>query len=105
MDLVIRDGEPVFPREVEACLARHPKVQAVRCVGVPDERHGQELCACIVLRRGEVADPAEMRAHCRGRIATRLLPRHVRFLPALPATLDGLRRQMAADLGYRVEVA
>ena len=100
---IVRAGEAISAREVEACLILHPKVKDARCVGVPDDRHGEELCACIVLRPGEVADPEEIRAFCRGRIAYRKLPRHVRFLDAFPTTSAGwcwrlLRRRMAADL-------
>jgi acyl-CoA synthetase (AMP-forming)/AMP-acid ligase II len=57
-DMVIRGGENIYPREVEEFLYRHPKVLDVQCVGVPDTKYGEELCACIVLRPGEQADPA-----------------------------------------------
>src|SRR5438094_655891 len=46
-DMLIRGGENIYPREVEEFLYRHPKVQDVQCVGVPDPKYGEELCACI----------------------------------------------------------
>jgi fatty-acyl-CoA synthase len=35
-DMVIRGGENIYPREIEEFLYRHPKVQDVQVVGVPD---------------------------------------------------------------------
>ena len=51
-DMVIRGGENIYPREIEEFLYQHPKVQDVQCVGVPDAKYGEELCACIILREG-----------------------------------------------------
>lgn len=51
-DLVIRGGENIYPREIEDLLVRHPEVVEVNVVGVPDERLGEELCACVIPRAG-----------------------------------------------------
>ena len=101
-DMVIRGGENIYPREVEEYLYRHPKVLDVQCVGVPDEKYGEELCACIVLRPGVTADAEEIREFCRGQIAHYKVPRYVRFLDSFPMTVTGkiqkyvLRKLMAA---------
>jgi fatty-acyl-CoA synthase len=104
-DMVIRGGENIYPREIEEFLYRHPKVLDVQCVGVPDEKYGEELCACIILRPGTSADEAEIRDFCRGEIAHYKIPRHVRFVQSFPMTVTGkiqkyvLRQQVAAGLG------
>lgn len=104
-DMVIRGGENIYPREVEEFLYRHPMVLDVQCVGVPDEKYGEELCACIVLRPGHAADEAAIRAFCSGQIAHYKIPRYIRFVEAFPMTVTGkiqkylLRQQMAAELG------
>ena len=104
-DMVIRGGENIYPREVEEFLYRHPKVLDVQCVGVPDPKYGEELCACIVLRPGEHADADEIRAFCQGQIAHYKIPRYVRFVDGFPMTVTGkiqkfmLRKQVADDLG------
>lgn len=104
-DLVIRGGENVYPREVEEFLYRHPKVQDVQVVGVPDARYGEELCACIVLREGQQATADEIRDFCRGQIAHYKVPRYVRFVDGFPMTITGkiqkylLRKTLAAELG------
>ena len=104
-DMVIRGGENIYPREIEEFLYRHPKVLDVQCVGVPDSKYGEELCACIILRPGMVAEEAEIRTFCQGQIAHYKVPRYVRFVSAFPMTVTGkiqkyvLREQLAADLG------
>ena len=104
-DMVIRGGENIYPREVEEFLYRHPKVLDVQCVGVPDAKFGEELCACIILRPGMEADADEIREFCRGQIAHYKIPRHVRFVESFPMTVTGkiqkylLREQMTTDLG------
>ena len=66
-DMVIRGGENVYPREIEEFLYRHPKIQDVQVIGMPDPRYGEELCAWVRLRDGETATPEEIRAFCQGR--------------------------------------
>ena len=104
-DMVIRGGENIYPREVEEFLYRHPKVLDVQCVGVPDPKFGEELCACIILRPGMEADADEIREFCKGQIAHYKIPRHVRFVESFPMTVTGkiqkylLREKMTTDLG------
>ncbi|MFC3457986.1 AMP-binding protein [Massilia haematophila] len=104
-DMVIRGGENIYPREVEEFLYRHPKVLDVQCVGIPDPRFGEELCACIILRPGMEADADEIRDFCKGQIAHYKIPRHIRFVSSFPMTVTGkiqkylLREQMTTDLG------
>jgi fatty-acyl-CoA synthase len=88
-DMVIRGGENIYPREVEEFLYRHPKVLDVQCVGVPDKKYGEELCACIVLRPGEQATIEDIRAFCDGQIAHYKIPRYVRFVAQFPMTVTG----------------
>jgi fatty-acyl-CoA synthase len=104
-DLVIRGGENVYPREVEEFLYRHPKVQDVQVVGVPDPKYGEELCAWIRLREGQQASAEEIREFCRGQIAHYKVPRHIRFVDAFPMTITGkvqkylMRRESIEALG------
>jgi fatty-acyl-CoA synthase len=104
-DMVIRGGENIYPREIEEFLYRHPKILDVQCVGVPDAKYGEELCACIVLRPGMEATEDEIRDFCKEQIARYKIPRHIRFVTGFPMTVTGkiqkylLRQQVAAELG------
>jgi fatty-acyl-CoA synthase len=108
-DMVIRGGENVYPREIEEFLYRHPKIQDVQVIGVPDRRYGEELCAWVRLRPGEVASADEIRAFCEGRIAHYKIPRYVKFVDAFPMTVTGkirkfaMREAMIAELGLQSE--
>jgi len=88
-DMVIRGGENVYPREIEEYLFRHDKVQDVQVVGIPDPKFGEELCAWIVLRKGETAEAEEIREFCRGQIAHYKVPRHIKFVDEFPMTVTG----------------
>lgn len=108
-DLVIRGGENISPREVEEFLYRHPKVRDVQCIGLPDSRYGEQLCACIILHEGETATPGEIQAFCQGQIAHFKIPHYVRFVSSFPMTVTGkiqkylLRQQIGEELGLVAE--
>jgi fatty-acyl-CoA synthase len=108
-DMVIRGGENVYPREIEEYLYRHPAIQDVQVVGVPDVRYGEELCAWIVLTPGESLTAEDVRAFCQGQIAHYKIPRHVRFVEGFPTTVTGkvqkyaMREAMIAELGLVLE--
>jgi fatty-acyl-CoA synthase len=103
-DMVIRGGENIYPREIEEFLFRHPKIEDVQVVGVPDRKYGEELCAWIRLRGGETADAEEILAFCRGQIAHYKVPRHIRFVDEFPMTVTGkvqkfvIRQKMIEEL-------
>ena len=103
-DMVIRGGENVYPREIEEFLYRHPKIQDVQVIGVPDEKYGEELCAWVRLKEGEESDTEEIRAFCKGQIAHYKIPRYVKFVDGFPMTVTGkiqkfkMREEMVAEL-------
>ncbi|KAF1043569.1 AMP-binding protein [Xylophilus sp.] len=108
-DMVIRGGENVYPREIEEFLYRHPKIQDVQVVGVPDRKYGEELCAWIVPKPGQTLAEDEVRAFCQGRIAHYKVPKYIRFVDAFPMTVTGkiqkfrIREAMRAQLGLDEE--
>jgi fatty-acyl-CoA synthase len=104
-DMVIRGGENISPREVEEFLYRHPAIQDVQVIGVPDSKYGEELCACIIVRPGHGLTTDAVRAFCRDQIAHYKIPRFVKFVESFPTTITGkvqkfvLRQTIAAELG------
>ena len=104
-DMVIRGGENVFPREIEEYLFRHPKIEDVQVIGVPDPKYGEEICAWIKLRAGEISSREEIAAFCKGQIAHYKIPRYVKFVDSFPMTVTGkiqkfeMRKAMIAELG------
>jgi fatty-acyl-CoA synthase len=103
-DMVIRGGENIYPREIEEFLYRHPKIQDVQVVGLPDSRYGEELCAWIIVKPGESLDEDGVRSFCQGQIAHYKVPRYIRFVDAFPMTVTGkiqkfrIREEMVEQL-------
>ena len=88
-DMVIRGGENVYPREIEEFLYRHPQIQDVQVIGVPDKKYGEELCALIIVRPGEQVTEQDIRTFCQGQIAHYKIPRYLRFVDTFPMTITG----------------
>jgi fatty-acyl-CoA synthase len=88
-DMVIRGGENVYPREVEEFLFRHPKIETVQVVGVPDQKYGEELCAWVKLKPGASAEAGEIQNFCKGQIAHYKIPRYIKFVDNFPMTVTG----------------
>lgn len=103
-DMIIRGGENIYPREVEEFLFRHPKVQDVQVVGLPDKKYGEELCAWIIPREGQRVTEAEIRSFCDGQIAHYKIPKYIRFVESFPMTVTGkvqkylIRQKMKDEL-------
>jgi fatty-acyl-CoA synthase len=108
-DMVIRGGENVYPREIEEFLYRHPAIQDVQVIGVPDPKYGEELCAWVRLKPGQALSAEDLRAFCQGQIAHYKIPRYVKFVEGFPMTVTGkiqkylMRQQMMAELGLSLE--
>jgi 3-oxocholest-4-en-26-oate---CoA ligase len=85
-------GEKVFPEEVEEALKRHGKVADAVCVGIPDERFGETICAVVELTdQGREAEPTldELSAHVRASLAAYKAPRHVVVVDTIGRAANG----------------
>jgi fatty-acyl-CoA synthase len=91
-DMLKVGGENVAPAEIESYLSKHPAVQLVQVVGVPDDRLVEVACAYIELREGFSAEPAEFIEYCRGQIAGFKVPRHVRIITEWPMSATKIKR-------------
>jgi acyl-CoA synthetase (AMP-forming)/AMP-acid ligase II len=99
-DMIISGGENIYPAEVEAVLARHPKVAEVAVVGRPDPTWGEAVHAVIRPAEGTDPDAEEIIAWCRDRLAHFKCPKGVTFSGPLPRTTTGkvLKRDLRAQL-------
>ena len=55
-DLINRGAEKISAEEIEELILRHPAVENVACVPMPDPVLGERNCACVVLREGQSLD-------------------------------------------------
>jgi acyl-CoA synthetase (AMP-forming)/AMP-acid ligase II len=91
-DMIRSGGQNVYSKEVEDCLALHPKVDDVAVVGLPDAVYEELVCAVVVPMPGE--DPgdelaAELIAHVKANLAGYNAPKRVEFVTELPTNAVG----------------
>ena len=96
-DMIIRGGFNVYPREVEEVLMTHDAVSLAAVIGVPDESHGEEVKAVVILNEGAAITEDELVAWSREQMAGHKYPRVVEFVDALPMTATGkiLKRELS----------
>jgi len=96
-DMIIVSGFNVYPTDIEQVLYRHPKIEKVAVVGVPDETTGEAVKAYVVLKEAEAATAEEIIAFSKdpkqGLTGYRV-PKRIEFRESLPETMVGkvLRR-------------
>jgi long-chain acyl-CoA synthetase len=95
-DQINAAGYKVWPREVEDVLYEHPAVREAAVVGAPDAYRGETVLAYVSLKPGQAAEPAELVAFCRERLAAYKYPRAIEVVDELPKTATGkiLRREL-----------
>jgi acyl-CoA synthetase (AMP-forming)/AMP-acid ligase II len=90
-DMIVSGAENVYSIEVEHALSYHPAVIESAVIGLPDPEWGERVHAILVVEQGTQAPAeAELRAHCRERIAGYKIPKSFEFQFApLPRTAAG----------------
>ena len=97
-DMMKVGGENVAPAEIESYLSKHPAVELVQVVGVPDDRLIEVPCAYVELRRGHTVTPDELIEFCRGRIASYKVPRYVRIVTQWPMSATKVQRYRLKEM-------
>ncbi|MBR2406943.1 MAG: AMP-binding protein [Clostridia bacterium] len=88
-DMIIRGGENIYPKEIEEFIYTCPKVSDVQVIGVPDEKYGEEIMACIILKEGEQMTEQEMRDYIAANMARHKVPRYIDFVDNFPMNAAG----------------
>ena len=95
-DVILRDGYTVYPREVEEVLYAHPGVHEAVVLGVPNDRHGEEVVA-VVVAGPDGCDAEEVKAFVRERVAAYKYPRLVLVVDELPHGSSGKIQRREID--------
>ena len=74
----------VAPGEIEDFLQTHPDVDQAFVVGVPDSETNEAPVAYVIVRPHVQLAEDELRAFCRGKIASYKIPRRIRFVSDVP---------------------
>ena len=102
-DMIITNGENIYPREIEELLYAYPGITEAAVIGVPDNLRGQAARAYIVMAEGQVFDKKAIREYLHTKLAAYKMPRDFIKVDALPKNQTGkilkrvLREQSEAD--------
>lgn len=96
-DMLKVGGENVAAAEIEAMLQTHPAVKLAQVVGIPDPRYVEVPAAFVELAEGAEASEAELIAHCKGKLASFKIPRHVRVVSEWPMSTSKIQKFRLRD--------
>jgi acyl-CoA synthetase (AMP-forming)/AMP-acid ligase II len=107
-DMIITGGFNVFPRLIEDILNTHASVAQSCVFGVPDDKWGEAVKACVVLRPGASVEGDELIAFVKQRKGSVWAPKSVDIVEELPLNPNGkpdkksLRRLYWSENGRQV---
>lgn len=88
-DMIVTGGFNVYPREIEDILTAHAAVAAAAVIGLPDDRWGEIVTACVVLANGQTMTQTEVQDLVRSEKGAYQTPKRVIFIDAIPQTAVG----------------
>ncbi len=89
-DLIKSGGEWISSVDLENAIMAHPAVAEAAVIAIPDPKWDERPLACVVLKSGQTATPAELGAHLMANgFAKWQVPDRVEFIDAVPRTSTG----------------
>lgn len=88
-DIVKSGGENVSSIRVEAVLQQHPQVARAAVVGIPDDRWGEAVTACVIAAQPGAVDEQAIIAFARERLAGFETPKRIVVVDEFPTTVGG----------------
>jgi long-chain acyl-CoA synthetase len=88
-DMLLVNGNNVYPREIEEVIYQFPNVKEAAVVGQPDSRRGEQPVAFVVPSEGATVDPEALLKFVRSKLADYKVPRRVILTGALPRNATG----------------
>ena len=88
-DLILVNGENVYPREIEEVIEQFPGVARTAVVRIPFDATGEAPLALVVATDGATICVRDLVAYLRERLAAFKLPRRVELVDAIPTSVSG----------------
>jgi long-chain acyl-CoA synthetase len=107
-DMIISGGVNVYPRDIEEVVARHPSVQEVAVLGIPNDKWGESPVAVVVPKPGATPNAHDLQEWVNTRVAAKYQRLHRVFLRSeLPRNVAGktLKRVLRDQLVDSGEVS
>ena len=95
-DMIISGGENIYPREIEEVLIKHPAVQEVVVIGIPDPKWGESIKAVVSVLPYQTVTERELIDFCKKHLASYKKPKTIDFVAKLPKNNYGkiLKREL-----------
>ncbi len=102
-DLIIRAGENISPLAIENVLMNQGEIVEAAVVGIPHERLGEQVIACVVLKDNSKLDNITLKRYCRENLPAFMVPDKFNFLEGLPKNAVGkvLKNQIREEFGEK----
>lgn len=97
-DIIKTGGANVSPLEIDAVLATFPGVKVAATVGVPHDKLGEIVVACVVPESGTTIDEAALRSFLSKHLSSYKVPRRVLFLDESDLSLTASNKVKTAPL-------
>ena len=100
-DVIIRGGHNIYPAKIEDLAMRHPALERVAAIAVPDARLGEKVCLVVAPRKGKAVSGAEILAHLDDVGLSRFdMPEYFAAVSEIPLTSSGkiLKRELVVWL-------
>jgi fatty-acyl-CoA synthase len=105
-DMIIRGGENIYPREIEALLSAHPCVAEVAVVGLPDPKWGETVAAFVRPAAETRIDRQELFDYVRAHLAPHKTPKRWFEVDSFPLTGSGkIQKYVLRERWERGELA
>lgn len=88
-DMLIVNGNNVYPREIEEVIYHFPGVKEAAVIGVTDERRGEQALAFVAPAEGQTLDESALLQFVRSKLADYKVPKRFIFMPVLPKNATG----------------
>jgi long-chain acyl-CoA synthetase len=88
-ELIIKGGENISPGEIDEVLYCHPAVLDAAAVGIPDDRYGEDILCCCVLKPGCEVTVEKLREHCLEHLGEFKTPKVIKIVKDLPKGPSG----------------
>jgi long-chain acyl-CoA synthetase len=100
-DMLLVNGNNVYPREIEEVIYQFPNVKEAAVVGQADARRGEQPIAFVVPNEGASVDENALLKFIREKMADYKVPRQVIISTALPRNATGkvLKTELRKQLG------
>ena len=93
IEMIVKSGFNIYPREVELVLLQHQKIKDAAVVGISDPTYGEIIRAVIIKNENENLTNNEILNYCRQRLVGYKLPDQIIIVKEFPLTSTGKIRK------------